>query len=162
MVLGCLPRSTRSRAVSGAKKASWTLPLVLVAATLWLWGQLDRPVVPQPQAEASDVAVLRAYREQARDRQLEGVGVVKKILADDNKGSRHQRFVLALGSGHTVLIAHNIDLAPRIAGLRVGDSVAFYGEYEYNAQGGVVHWTHRDPQGRHASGWLKHGGRAYR
>ena len=147
--------------MSGVKKASWTSALVLIAATL-LWGQLDRPSAPQDQAEPNGAAVLRAFREQASDRQLEGVGIVKKILADDNQGSRHQRFVLALASGHTVLIAHNIDLALRIAGLQSGNSVAFYGEYEWNAQGGVVHWTHHDPQGRHEAGWLKHRGRTYR
>jgi len=40
----------------------------------------------------------------------------------------------------------------------VGDSVAFKGEYEWNAEGGVIHWTHRDPEGAHVAGWLKHNG----
>ncbi|MEO8755066.1 MAG: DUF3465 domain-containing protein [Casimicrobiaceae bacterium] len=92
---------------------------------------------------------------------LTGDGRVKRILADDNEGSRHQRFILELPSGRTVLIAHNIDLAPRVAGLKVGDRVEFSGEFESNPQGGVVHWTHRDPQGRHAAGWLRHDGRTY-
>ena len=29
-------------------------------------------------------------------------------------------------------------------------------------QGGTVHWTHHDPSGDHAAGWLRHGGRVYR
>jgi hypothetical protein len=31
----------------------------------------------------------------------------------------------------------------------------------WNAQGGMVHWTHHDPEGRHVSGWLKHNWRTY-
>jgi hypothetical protein len=94
--------------------------------------------------------------------QIRGSGEVVRLLADDNDGSRHQRFILRLPSGQTLLVAHNIDLAERVAGLRVGDRVEFSGEYEPNPQGGVVHWTHRDPAGRHPGGWLKHGGREYR
>jgi hypothetical protein len=87
--------------------------------------------------------------------------VVTRILADDLAGSRHQRFVVRLASGQTVLIAHNIDIAPRVAGLQKGDRVRFYGEYMWNEKGGMVHWTHHDPDGRHVAGWLKHNGRTY-
>ncbi|MBT8085140.1 MAG: DUF3465 domain-containing protein [Woeseia sp.] len=93
--------------------------------------------------------------------QVSGEGVVQRILADDNDGSRHQRFILELTPGRTVLIAHNIDLAPRIDSLRTGDKVAFYGQFEENDRGGVIHWTHHDPQGFHEHGWLKHEGRTY-
>ena len=87
--------------------------------------------------------------------------MVKKLLPDDNEGSRHQRFILSLPSGQTLLIAHNVDLAPRIPGLQVGDAVAFSGEYEWNSPGGVLHWTHHDPQRRHPGGWLQHEGKTY-
>jgi hypothetical protein len=83
------------------------------------------------------------------------------MLADDLDGSRHQRFIVSLASGQTVLIAHNIDLAPRVDGLQTGDYLRFYGEYVWNAEGGKVHWTHHDPKGRHVTGWLKHNGRTY-
>jgi len=105
--------------------------------------------------------IAEAYRAQRSDVQIRGEGSVKKVLRDDLDGSRHQRFLLRLDNKQTLLVAHNIDLAPRIDNLRKGDRVAFYGEYEWNNQGGVLHWTHHDPGGRHIGGWLKHQGRTY-
>ena len=122
--------------------------------------------VPGPgvsrEARVSGDAVLEtAFTHRISKLQVAGQGTVVKVLRDDGNGSRHQRFILRLASGRTVLIAHNIDLAPRIDALRAGDEVAFYGEYEWNPKGGVIHWTHHDPQGRHADGWIKHDGQTY-
>lgn len=93
--------------------------------------------------------------------QVRGSGNVWKILSDDNDGSRHQRFIVKLSTGRTLLVAHNIDLAPRVRSLKVGDMVSFYGEYEWNDRGGVIHWTHHDPRGSHVGGWVEHSGRRY-
>lgn len=110
----------------------------------------------------SDDAVLKqAYETQQSNLQVQGEGQVIRVLPDDNDGSRHQKFILRLDSGQTILIAHNIDLAPRIPGIAEGDSVGFYGEYEWNNKGGVVHWTHKDPRNSHAHGWLMHEGTKY-
>lgn len=88
-------------------------------------------------------------------------GVVVRVLADDRDGSRHQRFIIREDSGETLLIAHNIDLAPRLEGLRVGDRVRIAGEFVWNPRGGTVHWTHHDPQGRHVPGYIEWRGRRY-
>ena len=85
----------------------------------------------------------------------EASGTVAKILPDDREGSRHQGFVVRLESGHSVLIAHNIDLAERVP-IKRGERVRFRGQYEWNELGGVVHWTHHDPDGRHDEGWIDH------
>ncbi|EGQ9846229.1 DUF3465 domain-containing protein [Vibrio cholerae] len=110
---------------------------------------------------ANDAVLQQAYQSQQSDLQVQGLGQVVKVLPDDNDGSRHQKFILKLNSGQTLLVAHNIDLAPRIPNLKVGDIVEFYGEYEWNKKGGVLHWTHKDPQNRHDHGWLKHNGQVY-
>ncbi len=141
---------------------------VLIAALLLIAGvqtlQLQRQAEPSRTIEGrvSAANVLKEAFEQRRSNlQVEGRGIVDKLLADDNRGSRHQRFILRLPHGQTLLVAHNIDLAPRIDTLRVGDEVRFFGEYEWNEKGGVLHWTHHDPKGTHVGGWLEHRGRRY-
>lgn len=109
----------------------------------------------------ADLVLARAFENRQSNLQIEGQGTVSRILPDDRDGSRHQRFILKLDSGQKLLVAHNIDLAPRVAGLRAGDRIAFKGEYEWNAKGGVIHWTHHDPAGRHVAGWLRHEGQVY-
>jgi Protein of unknown function (DUF3465) len=106
-------------------------------------------------------SIGRAFASGASDIHVEGEGTVIRLLSDDLDGSRHQRFIVELASGQTLLITHNIDIAPRIDGLKVGDSVRFNGEYVWNEKGGVIHWTHQDPQGKHVAGWVKHNGKTY-
>lgn len=120
-----------------------------------------RPAAVAPAGDREDAAFAKAFAERLHNQQLAGRGTVVKTLPDDNDGSRHQRFIVRLGSGQTLLVSHNIDLAPRIDTLRAGDTVAFYGEFEWNPKGGVMHWTHHDPQGRHPGGWIRHNGRTY-
>lgn len=142
---------------------------VIAAAALYFGvsqtGALRHTGAPALQIQASPAGQRdegRArFTEQTSGRRASGEGTVTKLLADDDQGSRHQRFILQLPSGQTLLVAHNIDLAPRVAALKPGDSVAFSGVYEWNAKGGVIHWTHRDPSGRYQAGWLKHAGQTY-
>src|SRR5512138_3130136 len=112
-------------------------------------------------ASDSDQRLARAFAQRESNLQIGGTGTVRRLLSDDNDGSRHQRFIIELKTGQTLLIAHNIDLAPRIISLDVGDEVAFFGEYEWNPKGGAIHWTHRDPSGHHIAGWLRHKGKRY-
>jgi hypothetical protein len=108
-----------------------------------------------------DVLLARAFEERAHNLLVEGQGTVSRLLTDDTRGDRHQRFIVTLASGQTLLVTHNIDIAPRVSDLEVGDTVSFKGEYEWNDQGGVIHWTHHDPDGTHEAGWIKHEGRVY-
>jgi Protein of unknown function (DUF3465) len=152
-------------------------PLHIAALLVYVWlyvgcGNVFQPSRPnqvttvQPAAQnagtaGDDSSIGRAFKNKTSNVQVEGEGVVSRVLADDLAGSRHQRFILRLASSQTLLIAHNIDIAPRVAGLREGDTVRFYGEYVWNEKGGMIHWTHHDPEGRHVAGWLKHNGQTY-
>lgn len=119
------------------------------------------PATKQGTAPLADNPIGCAFSSRISDVQVQGEGTVIRILADHLDASRHQRLIVQLASGQTLLITHNIDLAPRIAGLKVGDSVGFNGEYVWNEKGGVIHWTHHDPQGRHVAGWVMHNGKRY-
>jgi hypothetical protein len=113
-------------------------------------------------AHAAGLAkVKNAFQQRLSDVLIEGSGRIVHLLPDDEQGSRHQLFLVELEPGLTLKISHNIDLAPYVPVER-GDSVAFFGEYEWNEKGGVIHWTHHDPAGRHPDGWLLHEGRTYR
>lgn len=110
---------------------------------------------------APEQVVAQAFQSHRSDFQIQLSGTVVKRLPDDNQGSRHQKFIVKLANGHTLLVAHNIDLAPRVENLKTGDSVELFGEYEWSEKGGTLHWTHRDPAQRHAHGWIRHNGRQY-
>jgi hypothetical protein len=142
------------------------IAMILVAAAVYLAVTREqRPpaeddVFREGDAGISEIAEL--YRVRRSGIVVESAGVVEKLLPDDLAGSRHQRFILRLASNQTILVSHNIDLAPRIDSLRIGDEVRFRGQYEWNQRGGLIHWTHRDPAGRRVGGWLRHEDRIYR
>ena len=146
--------------------------LLLVAAVLFagylFFNSPYSPTLSEPPSSiseqgtaGSDAIIAKAFSNHESNLQVSGQGIVTILLPDDNKGSRHQKFIIKLSSGQTLLIAHNIDLAPRISSIREGDSIQFYGEYEWNEKGGVLHWTHREPNGAHVSGCLQHQGQRY-
>ncbi|MCH9650028.1 MAG: DUF3465 domain-containing protein [Deltaproteobacteria bacterium] len=108
-----------------------------------------------------DQAILDAFREHRSGVVVEASGIVSRKLPDDLEGSRHQKFILRLADGHTVLVSHNIDLSERVP-IATGDTVELRGQYEWSDRGGVIHWTHHDPQGHRPGGWILHRERVYR
>lgn len=111
-------------------------------------------------ATVSNAEIEQAFKARKSDVQVSGHGVVIKLLKDDNKGSRHQKFLVRINAQQTLLFAHNIDLAPRVP-VQTGDEISFYGEYVYNPKGGVMHWTHHAPRGDHVAGWIMHNSKKY-
>ena len=118
----------------------------------------DTNDVRLPSIEQSDIRSL--FDAQRSGVMVSTIGNVTRILNDDNKGSRHQRFLIEIPDGLSLLVAHNIDFASRVP-LMVGDQVSIYGQYEWNHKGGVLHWTHHDPNKRHEEGWILHQGVKY-
>ncbi len=147
--------------------------LAVVLAVAWYLNQQGKLTdAPPARAEAIPAEALQqpetgsdpareAFERKAGGQMLRTQGRVDRILADDNDGSPHQRFIITTDSGLSLLIAHNIDLAPRLDGLAVGDRVSVFGEYEWNDKGGLIHWTHDDPAGNHQAGYIEWRGRQY-
>lgn len=133
--------------------------LAVVHLNRWPGGDGEPSAAPQPIHALDGSEVDAAYRAHRSRVEVEVTGVVVRRLGDDTDGSRHERFILRAGN-LTVLVAHNVDLAPPVP-LSPGDTVRVRGEYEWNQLGGVIHWTHHDPAGRHPPGWIRLRGRQY-
>ncbi len=140
--------------------------LLLIAAGL-AWIVERQPagsfVGPETTVEksAGSQALASAFARRANDEWVEARLTVVRLLTDDNDGRRHQRFIATSAGGQSILVAHNIDLAERVP-VAVGDNVYLRGQYEWNDRGGVIHWTHHDPAGRHGGGFVRHEERVYR
>lgn len=104
--------------------------------------------------------VIAAQTAQSQKVEITVSARVYKLLPDDNQGLPHQRFLLRLNNGTTVLVAHDTRLAPHVP-LSEGDLVCIHGEYIWNNRGGVIHWTHRCLNGHHDGGWIDFKGQRY-
>lgn len=97
--------------------------------------------------------VEEAFEKNISDVPITIEGEVTKILEDDMGDTPHQRFVVTIHSGHTVLVAHNLARAYRTPA-KVGDRVEIHGTYVWNKYGGILHNTHHSDQGEHEDGWI--------
>jgi hypothetical protein len=107
-----------------------------------------------------DLALVTAQNQRAKNVRITVTARVKRLLPDDRQGNPHQRFLLGLSNGTTVLVAHNIDLAPYVP-LQQGDSVTICGEYIWNEKGGVLHYTHHTTNSRHQGGYIQYNRQTY-
>ena len=127
-----------------------------------MW-RLYPDIAAQNQHTAQDfVKILQeTFENQQSNIQIQGEGVVIRLLSDDLVAPRHQKFIIRISPKQTLLVAHNIDIADRVQNLQIDGVIEFYEEYDWNSEGGVIHWTHHDPNGDHIGGWLKYNGKTY-
>ena len=135
----------------------WLVLLLAVVSSL----QYFSVELPPDAAIALETPLQQAIEKQRSGVWVEAEGKVVKRLREDRHGDRHQRFIIRVAGGQTLLVSHNIDLAPKVP-LRQGDRVGLRGRYEWNEKGGLIHWTHHDPQGRRQGGWIEYAGKTYR
>ena len=72
---------------------------------------------------------------------INATGKVINILPDDTDNTPHQKFVIEIHSGHTILVSHNLLRAYRIP-VKIGDKIEVHGSYVWNRYGGLIHNTH--------------------
>ena len=107
-----------------------------------------------------DEAIAQAFADQRTDLMVEFTGRVQRTLPDELTGRPQQRFIVELDNGHLLLVSHDLNYADRVP-LDAWDTVHIRGEYQWNAQGGLVSWTHRDPGIGLKHGWIDFKGRRY-
>jgi hypothetical protein len=104
--------------------------------------------------------VITLQKERSRHAEVTVVAPVSRILPDDTQGLQHERFIISLTNGTTILIAHDTSYAPRVP-VQLGDAVRIHGEYIWNQRGGLIHWTHASDSPFHEGGWIDYQGRRY-
>ncbi len=109
-----------------------------------------------------NAVVCNAFAQHRSGVEVDAEGTVTRVLGTRaGKQSPHTGFLVQLQPcGVTVRVEANTDFTG-IVPVRRGDDVVLRGEYEYYAIGGVIHWTHHDPRGRHPGGYVKVGGTMY-
>jgi len=129
------------------------------AAALALWFVLSAcSASPQP----DNAAIVRDFQSQRSHVEVTAEGTVVRVLSERSGPSgHHEQFLLKLSAGDlTVLVEHNLDIGARVP-VAVGDHVIVHGEYVWNAEGGLIHFTHHDPAGKHEGGFIQDNGKRY-
>jgi Protein of unknown function (DUF3465) len=116
-----------------------------------------------PTQSPNDPALCAAYSGSRSHVEVVADGTVTRLFGvQPGRISPHEGFLLRLGSACSLVVRveANTDFTGPIP-LARGQRVLVKGEYEYYPLGGVIHWTHRDPRGRHEGGYIEAAGHTY-
>jgi hypothetical protein len=113
-------------------------------------------------AQPDDAAIVADFHNHQSNVEVTADATVIRLLPDRTSASgTHEQFIIKLSSGDlTIEVEHNISIAKR-APVKAGDHVVVHGVYVWNTQGGLIHFTHHDPQGTHEGGYVQDGGTTY-
>jgi len=115
-----------------------------------------------PSMAADDAAIAADFQNQRSQVEVTADGIVVGTFPDRSSSTgRHEQFIIRLTSQNlTVEVEHNISIGKRVP-VKEGDRVVVHGEYIWNGQGGLIHFTHHDPQGTHQNGYIVDNGTTY-
>ncbi len=113
-----------------------------------------------PSAGFGDAEAIRAQQLQLVKVPITVTAPVKKMLKYDDKGLPHEKFLMVLSNGTTLLVAHDTKMAPYVP-VQPGDTVTVHGEFIWNEKGGLIHWTHHSDTPKHQGGYIDFNGKRY-
>ncbi len=123
------------------------------------FGRPDDLPEPHESLMVSQQAIIDAQSRQLRRVEVVTSAQVWRLLPTDNKGLRHQKFLIRLNNGTAVLVANDLTVGQMVP-VNPGDTVEIKGEYIWTSRGGVLHWTHRSDND-HPGGWIRLGDQIY-
>ena len=134
----------------------------IAIVALVTFGACRSPLPTETVGSSDNAAVKAAFERHADGVQVTATGVVDRVLSDqDGPSGPHERFIVRLRDvDMTVLVEHNLSIAPRVP-VVVAEPVVVHGEYIWNSQGGLVHFTHHDADRSHEGGYIVYGGKRY-
>ncbi|HET9846955.1 MAG TPA: DUF3465 domain-containing protein [Candidatus Dormibacteraeota bacterium] len=109
-----------------------------------------------------DAAVVADFQGHRSNVEVTADGTIIRLLPDRSSSTgMHEQFIIRLSAQDlTIEVEHNFSIAPRVPA-QVGDHVIVHGEYIWNSKGGLIHFTHHDPQGTHEGGYVVDQGKTY-
>jgi hypothetical protein len=116
----------------------------------------------QPE-QPDNAQACTAYAASAQRQEVIVKGTVADLLGTaQGPSGEHEGFLLKLTQQCDLLlrVEVNTDITGPIP-LHAGETAIVKGEYETDPTGGVIHWTHHDPQGRHVGGYIVAAGKTY-
>lgn len=128
----------------------------------WFWGFcLGIGLFLANFAQAGDTALCDAIAQQKGVRFIEADNIwIERLLDDDLKPPKHQRWIGRLSCGARILLVYNISLCERVP-VQVGDRIQVGGELLFTRGLPLIHWLHEDPKNRRPHGYVILNGRKY-
>jgi hypothetical protein len=130
---------------------------ILAVALLALCACSSQPEQPD------NSLVCQTYAGQGSNQEVITQGTVVNVLGErGGPYGEHEGFLLKLDGDCDLMlrVETNVSITGFVP-IRRGEKVIVKGEYEYDPMGGVLHWTHHDPAGRHVAGYVVSAGKTY-
>jgi hypothetical protein len=108
-------------------------------------------------------AICNDYAHQESHQEVIAHGMVADVFGEsEGPSGEHEGYLLKLDGDCDLLL--RVETNTSITGpipIRPRQELIVKGEYEFDPEGGVLHWTHHDPSARHIAGYVVIGSRTY-